>query len=70
MKTTDDLIRIATAGGGLDLRNAGKPTEDLILIAAAASKARANIMIKGNKPTEDLMRIATAGKGCVTIYFD
>ena len=70
MKTTDELITIAAAGGGLDLRNVAKPTDDLIRIAAAAKSKRATILIKGNKTTDELIRIAAAGGGCVTIYFE
>jgi DNA replication protein len=69
MKSTDDLVRIAAAGGGLDLRNAGKSTNDLVRIAAAASGNGARIMINGNKSTDDLVRIAAAGGGCVVVYF-
>lgn len=71
MKTTDDCIRIAAAGGGLDLRNASKTTEDLIRIASAASRYGATVMVKGSgKTTDDCIRIASAGKGSVTFYFE
>ncbi|MDW9415165.1 hypothetical protein GOB15_12195 [Sinorhizobium meliloti] len=69
MKTTEDCIRIASAGGGLDLSNGSKTTEDLIRIAAAASKTGATIWVPGGKTTEDLIRIAAAGKGCVMVRF-
>lgn len=71
MKSTEDCIRIAAAGGGLDLRNAAKSTDDLIRIAAAARQSGANIMVKGTgKPTDACIRIAAAGHGCVTFYFE
>lgn len=65
-KPTDDLIRIAAAGGGMTL-SARKPTDDLIRIAASASIKGAQLTIVNafNKPTDDLIRIAAAGKGCV-----
>lgn len=70
MKTTEDCIMIAAAGGGLDLTNAGKTTEDLIRIAAAASGKGAVIWVPGSKTTQDLIRISSAGKGCVMVRFD
>lgn len=71
MRTTEDCIRIAAAGGGLDLRSTAKTTEDLIRIAGAASSKMARILINGKvKTTEDLIRIGAAGKGCVLFSFD
>jgi hypothetical protein len=69
MISTDDCIRIAAAGGGLDLSRAAKSTDDLIKIAAAASGKGAVIYVSGSKPTDDLIRIASAGKGCVMVRF-
>jgi DNA replication protein len=65
-KPTDDLIRIAAAGGGMYV-GANKSTEDLIRIAAAASNSQAKIIVTNaaGKPTDDLIRIAAAGGGCV-----
>lgn len=70
MKTTEDCIRIAAAGGGLDLSKGNKTTEDLIRIAAAASSSGAPIWVSGSKLTDDLIRIVTAGRGCVMVRFD
>jgi hypothetical protein len=71
MLPTNDFIRVAAAGGGLDLRNVSLPVDDLIRIAAAASGGKANILLNGlGHQSEDLMRIAAAGGGCVTFYFD
>ena len=65
-KATDDLIRIAAAGGGMHVP-ATKSTDDLIRIAAAASSRKAKIIITdaSGKSTEDLIRIAAAGNGSV-----
>lgn len=65
-KPTNDLIRIAAAGGGMTL-SAQKPTNDLIRIAASAANTGAQLTIvnASSKPTNDLIRIASAGKGCV-----
>lgn len=70
MKTTEDCIRIANAGGGLDLSKAGKTTEDLIRIANAAAGKGCTIWVSGTKTTEDLIKISSAGKGCVMVRFD
>lgn len=70
MPSTNDLIRIAAAGGRLDLRNAQKSTDDLIRIAAAASSHGAKVWISGaTKSADDLIRIGAAGRGCVFISF-
>ena len=65
-KPTNDLIRIASAGGGMYVA-ATKPTNDLIRIASAASGKGAQIIVTdaSKKPTNDLIKIASAGKGCV-----
>ncbi len=67
-KPTNDLIRIASAGGGMYV-SATKPPDDLIRIAAAASNKGARIFVTdaSRKPTDDLIRIAAAGKGCVML---
>jgi DNA replication protein len=66
-RSTEDLMRIATCGGGFCLNAGGRATEDLMRIATAASGKTARITFRGlsGRSTEDLMRIATAGKGCV-----
>lgn len=71
-RTTDDLIRIAAAGGGFVLDAAARPTDDLIRIAAAASNNRAQIVFRGlaARPVEDLIRIGAAGKGAVQFSGD
>jgi len=64
---TDELIRIAAAGGGFTFDAATRPTEDLVRIAAAAGRKGARIGLRGLsvRPIEDIVRIASAGKGAV-----
>lgn len=61
-KTTDDLVRIAAAGGGFILTATHKTTDDLVRIAAAASGKGSRITFTGltHKTTDDLVRISAA----------
>lgn len=65
-RQTNDLVRIAAAGGGFRV-DASRGTSDLVRIAAAASAHGARVVVYGaeNMPTDDLVRIAAAGKGAV-----
>jgi hypothetical protein len=67
LKSTNDLVRIAAAGGGFALDAALRPTNDLVRIAAAASSKGARLIFRGMtmRPQDDLVRIAAAGGGCV-----
>jgi hypothetical protein len=66
MRVTNDLIRIAAAGGGFEINTNGRTTDDLVRIAAAA-KGEAIIVIRkvSHMSVDDLVRIATTGKGSV-----
>jgi hypothetical protein len=66
-RSTEELIRIVNAGGGLVLDAATRSTEDLIRIAHAGSTKGVRLVLVGlaTKSTEDLIRIANAGNGCV-----
>jgi hypothetical protein len=66
-RTTDELVRIAHAGGGFRLDTSGRPTEDLVRIAAATRTNKATVIFAGMgmRSTDDLMKIGSAGKGCV-----
>lgn len=66
-RTTDELIQIVAAGGGLILDAAPRPTNDLIQIASAASGNRVPLQFRGmdTRPTSDLIQIAAAARGCV-----
>jgi hypothetical protein len=63
-RSTEDLIRIARAGGGFVLDAGNRTTDDLIRIAAAG---RAPIHLRGMNhfSTDDLIKISAAGKGTV-----
>lgn len=69
MKTrmTDDLVRIASAGGGFRLEAGTRMTDDLVRIASAASQGGGTVYFSGIKTrmTADLVRIASAGNGHV-----
>jgi hypothetical protein len=66
--SVDQMVRIASAGGGLDLSGQILSVDQLVRIASAASSHKAMIII----PTKDfilsvdqMVRIASAGKGSV-----
>jgi hypothetical protein len=67
-KTTDDLVRIVSYGGGLDFIASGKTTDDLVRIASYAQSGGAHVTMRGmgKKSTDDLVRIGSYGKGHVT----
>jgi len=63
--STEDLVRIAEAGGGFRLDAADRPTDDLVRIAAAASEWGVHLVFAGmtGRSTDDLVKIADAGEG-------
>ncbi|MHC3039234.1 helix-turn-helix domain-containing protein [Klebsiella pneumoniae] len=72
MKTIDQLVRIAAAGGGLRINASTKTVDQLVRIAAAAAgnsmnpnKAQLVLFDLESKSTDQLVRIAAAGKGTV-----
>lgn len=67
--TTNDLVRIASAGGGLTLSATGRSVNDLVRIASAASSKGAQLTITELKQflVNDLVRISAAGNGCVVL---
>lgn len=67
MKKTDQLIRIAAAGGGFAMEGGRRTTEDLVKIAAAAKRSGATVIFRNMavRKTDDLVKIAAAGKGHV-----
>jgi predicted RNA-binding protein YlxR (DUF448 family) len=70
MKPTDDLLRIASVGGGIDMRHHNRPTEDLVRIASIVGSNGGLLFINGSKPTDDLVRIASVGEGRVVVCFE
>ena len=67
LKSINDLIKIAAAGGGMELEVSLKSTDDLIRIAAAAAVHKSPLVLTGleMRSVNDLIRIAAAGKGAV-----
>ena len=66
MRTTEELLRIVAAGGGMRLDASKMTTDDLVAIAAALSQnARLILTGLGARSTDDLVRIAAAGRGGV-----
>jgi len=63
----DDLIQIASAGGGFRLDATHRYPDELIQIATAAKTGGATVIFSGMVTyyTDDLIQIATAGKGSV-----
>lgn len=68
-KTTDQLVRIAFAGGGMVIDASDKTTDQLIRIASASSQSSAKVIIinVNSKTTDQLVRIASAGNGNVVL---
>jgi len=63
---TDDLMKIASCGGGFTISGGQRSVADLMKIATCAGATGARITLTGmNASTDDLMRIATCGNGCV-----
>ena len=67
LRSTNDLVRIASAGGGFRLDATVRSIEDLVRIAAAASGHGTGLYFRGLgiRATDDLVRIGAAGKGAV-----
>jgi DNA replication protein len=67
-RTTDDLVRIISSGGGLEMVSAHRTVDDLVRIAAAAARsgARVKLLGVGHRTVDDLVRVAASGKGMVT----
>jgi len=66
-KTTDELVKIARAGGGLVLEGGKRTADELAKIAAAAKRSGSTVIFRKTalRKTEALTRIAAAGKGHV-----
>ena len=66
-RSTDDLVRIAAAGGGFSLKAGSRTTDDLVRIAAAAANKGALLFLGGldGRTVDELVRIGAAGQGSV-----
>lgn len=64
---TDDLVRIAIAGGGFETNAAHRSTDELVRIAVAARSGGGVVTFRGlnHLSADELVRIAVAGKGHV-----
>ncbi|HID29088.1 MAG TPA: hypothetical protein EYP19_03690 [Desulfobacterales bacterium] len=67
LKTTDELVELAKAGGGFVLEVGKRNTDELVRIAEAARKSRSTVIFRkiGVRKNASLMKIAAAGKGHV-----
>jgi len=70
MKSTDDLVKIVSFGGGVVIDSL-MSTDDLVKIASFAAGKSSRVVIKnaGTKSTDDLVKIASFGKGAVLFDF-
>jgi hypothetical protein len=68
-RTTTELIRIVSAGGGLKLEAGRRTTEELVRIASAAKSGGGLLYLSGlsNRTTDELVQIVSASKGRVVI---
>lgn len=64
-RSTDELVRVASAGGGFWMNPAGRSTDELVRIAAAAKLGGGIVTIMGTvgRNTDELVRISAAGRG-------
>ena len=70
--TPDQLVRIVTAGGGIEVRASSLSEDQLTRITAAASSSGATVRIKsaGAMTADQLVRIGTTGGGRVEFVLD
>ena len=68
LRSLDELVKIAAAGGGFRLSAGLRSTDDLVRIAAAGASKGARLVFTGLglRSTDEIVRIAAAGKGAVT----
>ncbi|MGD0078281.1 MAG: hypothetical protein ABSB91_06615 [Sedimentisphaerales bacterium] len=70
--TTNDLISIVSAGGGIVLDTKNRTTQELISIAAASRNKGSKVILTNLsfKTTMDLVSIGAAGNGNVIFMID
>jgi hypothetical protein len=68
MRSLEDAVQVAQAGGGFTMQASVRRTDDLVRIAQAAAKSGAKVTFTGleMRRTEDLVEIALAGQGAVS----
>ena len=68
--STDEIVRIVAAGGGIILDTKYKSTDELVRIAASSKPNGAKVILRNltYKSTDELVRIGAAGKG--NVIFD
>jgi len=66
-RSTEELLRVVGAGGGLTIETSGRTTADLVRIAEAAADWGVPITLRGvqDRSTDELVLIAEAGQGAV-----
>ncbi len=66
-RTTDDLVKIVSFGGGVIFDASSRTIDDLVKIVSFASKSAPLVILRNceNKQTDDLVRIASFAKGKV-----
>lgn len=66
-RSTNDLVKIASYGGGFILDAAARSTDDLVRIASYAKDKNSKIILRGMaaRSTDDLVRIASVGGGAI-----
>lgn len=66
-RSTDEIVRIAMAGGGFRMDGSRRHVDDLVRIAMAGKSKRSRIVFTGldSRTADDLVRIALAGGGCI-----
>ncbi len=67
LRSIEELIKIAEAGGGFSMDASRCTTDEVVRVARVAGEHGAELRISRicGKSTEDLVKIAAAGKGHV-----
>ncbi|MGD9402282.1 MAG: hypothetical protein PVF95_08465 [bacterium] len=67
LRSIEELIKIAQAGGGFTMDASRCTTEEVLRVARVAGECGAEVRISRicGKTTDDLVKIAIAGKGHV-----
>ena len=67
-RSTDELVNILSAGGGFRFNASPRSTNELVLLAGAAARGKAKLILAGLtiRTTDELVSIAAAGQGNVS----